>query len=126
MVTSLLGQSEVIIRPMKDSNGKRTFELGLIVTMSCHPWDSNAKNKTHQIPPDKTHPFNVCLASKPHGNPLLARVAPDDPRTYSANPPNTMSHLFLARVHPLNHLRMLRLVSENQRWLQHNPWRNCL
>ncbi|MBW0504918.1 hypothetical protein O181_044633 [Austropuccinia psidii MF-1] len=43
MVTSLLDRSEVIIRPMKDGDGKRTFKLGLIVTMSCHPWDSNAK-----------------------------------------------------------------------------------
>ncbi|MBW0592412.1 hypothetical protein O181_132127, partial [Austropuccinia psidii MF-1] len=32
MVTSLLDLSKVIIRPMKDGNGKRTFELGLIVT----------------------------------------------------------------------------------------------
>ncbi|MBW0587385.1 hypothetical protein O181_127100 [Austropuccinia psidii MF-1] len=32
MVTSLLDLSEVIIRPMKDGNGKRTFELGPIVT----------------------------------------------------------------------------------------------
>ncbi|MBW0584546.1 hypothetical protein O181_124261, partial [Austropuccinia psidii MF-1] len=43
MVTSLLDLSEVIIRPMKDGDGKRKFELGLIVTMSCHRWDSNAK-----------------------------------------------------------------------------------
>ncbi|MBW0489143.1 hypothetical protein O181_028858 [Austropuccinia psidii MF-1] len=43
MVTSLLDWSEVIMRPMKDSNGERTFELGAIVFMSCHPWDSNAK-----------------------------------------------------------------------------------
>ncbi|MBW0510416.1 hypothetical protein O181_050131 [Austropuccinia psidii MF-1] len=43
MVTSLLDQREVIIWPMKDGNGKRTFELGPIVTMSCHSWDSNAK-----------------------------------------------------------------------------------
>ncbi|MBW0552877.1 hypothetical protein O181_092592, partial [Austropuccinia psidii MF-1] len=84
MVTSLLDRSEVIIRPMKDGNGKRTFELGPIDTMSCHQWDSNAKDKTHRIPPNKTHPFNVCLASKPHGNPLLAQVAPDGHRTYSA------------------------------------------
>ncbi|MBW0512500.1 hypothetical protein O181_052215 [Austropuccinia psidii MF-1] len=46
MVTSLLDQSKVIIQPMKDGNGKRTFKLGLIVTMSCHPWDSNAKQPT--------------------------------------------------------------------------------
>ncbi|MBW0529764.1 hypothetical protein O181_069479 [Austropuccinia psidii MF-1] len=32
MVTSLLDRSEVIIQPMKDGNGKRTFELGPIVT----------------------------------------------------------------------------------------------
>ncbi|MBW0582114.1 hypothetical protein O181_121829 [Austropuccinia psidii MF-1] len=32
MVTSLLDLSEVIIRPMNDGNGKRTFKLGLIVT----------------------------------------------------------------------------------------------
>ncbi|MBW0516762.1 hypothetical protein O181_056477 [Austropuccinia psidii MF-1] len=37
MVTSLLDQSKVIIRLMKDGNGKRRFELGPIVTMSCHP-----------------------------------------------------------------------------------------
>ncbi|MBW0544910.1 hypothetical protein O181_084625 [Austropuccinia psidii MF-1] len=50
MVTSLLNRRKVIIWPMKDGNGKRTFEVGPIVTMSCHPWNSNAKNKTHQIP----------------------------------------------------------------------------
>ncbi|MBW0568427.1 hypothetical protein O181_108142 [Austropuccinia psidii MF-1] len=43
MVTSLLDQTEVIIWPMNDGNGKRTSALGLIITMSCHPWDSNAK-----------------------------------------------------------------------------------
>ncbi|MBW0523929.1 hypothetical protein O181_063644 [Austropuccinia psidii MF-1] len=32
MVTSLLDRSKVIIRPMKDGDGKRTFKLGLIVT----------------------------------------------------------------------------------------------
>ncbi|MBW0554287.1 hypothetical protein O181_094002 [Austropuccinia psidii MF-1] len=32
MVTSLLDQSEVIIQPMKDGDGKRTFKLGPIVT----------------------------------------------------------------------------------------------
>ncbi|MBW0570896.1 hypothetical protein O181_110611 [Austropuccinia psidii MF-1] len=84
MVTSLLDWSKVIIRPMKDGNGERTFELVPIVTMSCHQWDSNSKNKTHQIPPNKIHPFNVCLASKPRGNPLLARVAPNGQRIYFA------------------------------------------
>ncbi|MBW0538611.1 hypothetical protein O181_078326 [Austropuccinia psidii MF-1] len=86
IVASLLDWSKVIIRPMKDGNGKRTFELGPIVTISSHPWDSNAKNKTHLIPPDKTHPFNVCLASKPRSNPLLARVAPDEPSQHHQPP----------------------------------------
>ncbi|MBW0524939.1 hypothetical protein O181_064654 [Austropuccinia psidii MF-1] len=43
LVNALLDQSEVIIWPMKDGNGERTFKLGPIITMSCHPWDSNAK-----------------------------------------------------------------------------------
>ncbi|MBW0569052.1 hypothetical protein O181_108767 [Austropuccinia psidii MF-1] len=79
MVTSLLDLTEVIIRPMKDGNGNRTFKLGLIIIMFCHRWDSNAKNKKPQIPPNKTLPFLVCLASKRRGNPLQARVAPDEP-----------------------------------------------
>ncbi|MBW0529072.1 hypothetical protein O181_068787 [Austropuccinia psidii MF-1] len=86
MVTSLLDRREMIIQPMKDGNGKRTFKLGLIITMSCHPWDSNAKNKTHQTPPNKTHPFNVYLASKPRGNPLLAQVAPNEPSQHDGPP----------------------------------------
>ncbi|MBW0582203.1 hypothetical protein O181_121918 [Austropuccinia psidii MF-1] len=81
MVTSLLNLSEVIIRPMKDGDGKRTFKLGPIATMSCHRWDSNAK----------TLPFLVCLASKPRSNPLQAQVAPNGLRNYSANPPKPMS-----------------------------------
>ncbi|MBW0515988.1 hypothetical protein O181_055703 [Austropuccinia psidii MF-1] len=85
MVTSLLDWSKVIIWPMKDGDGKRTFELGKIVTMSCQQWDSNAKNL-----------------------------------------PEPKSHLFLARVHPPNHLRTFQLMSHNLRWLLRNPWRNLL
>ncbi|MBW0559936.1 hypothetical protein O181_099651 [Austropuccinia psidii MF-1] len=44
MVTSLLDWSEVIIRLVKDGDGRRTIEFGPIVTMSGHPWDSNAKD----------------------------------------------------------------------------------
>ncbi|MBW0492969.1 hypothetical protein O181_032684 [Austropuccinia psidii MF-1] len=51
MVTSLLEPSKVIIWPMKEGNGKRIFELGLIVTMSCHPWDSNAKKTLRKLTP---------------------------------------------------------------------------
>ncbi|MBW0573685.1 hypothetical protein O181_113400 [Austropuccinia psidii MF-1] len=77
-------------------------------------------------PPDKTLPFLVCLASKPCGNPLQAQVAPDGQRNYSANPPKPKRHLFLAQVHPPNHMRKIRLVSQNLRWLLRNPWRNLL
>ncbi|MBW0546143.1 hypothetical protein O181_085858 [Austropuccinia psidii MF-1] len=63
MVTSLLNWSKVIIRLMKVGNGKRTFELGPIITMSCHPWDSNSKNKTHQIPPQQDSPIQ-CMPHK--------------------------------------------------------------
>ncbi|MBW0471659.1 hypothetical protein O181_011374 [Austropuccinia psidii MF-1] len=104
MVTSLLNQSQVIIRPMKDGNGERKFKLGPIVTMSCRPLDSNAKNKTHQIPCNKTLLLLICLTSKLGGNSLQARVSPNGLRTYSANPPNTMSHLFQPQVKPQNPL----------------------
>ncbi|MBW0537659.1 hypothetical protein O181_077374 [Austropuccinia psidii MF-1] len=85
MLTSLLDWSKGIIRPMKDGNGKRTFELGPIVTMSCHLWDSNSKNKTNQILRNKTLPFLVCLKSKLRGNQPQARVAPNE--TSQANEP---------------------------------------
>ncbi|MBW0550347.1 hypothetical protein O181_090062 [Austropuccinia psidii MF-1] len=61
MVTSLLDRSEVIIWLMKDGDGKRTFELGPIVTMSCPPWDSNAKNKTQQDSPVQCMPCEQTL-----------------------------------------------------------------
>ncbi|MBW0494716.1 hypothetical protein O181_034431 [Austropuccinia psidii MF-1] len=51
MVTSLLNWSKVIIWPMKDGDGKRTFKFGPIVTMSCHPWDSNAKRTPRKPTP---------------------------------------------------------------------------
>ncbi|MBW0533793.1 hypothetical protein O181_073508 [Austropuccinia psidii MF-1] len=44
----------------------------------------------------------------------------------SRNPPSTMRYLFLARVHPLNHLRTFPLVSQSLRWLQRKPQRNLL
>ncbi|MBW0542125.1 hypothetical protein O181_081840 [Austropuccinia psidii MF-1] len=76
MVTSLLDQSKVIILPMKDGNGERTLELGPIVTISCHPWDSNAKKKTHQIPPTRLTRSMSALQANP-GQPTPG------PRTYS-------------------------------------------
>ncbi|MBW0476571.1 hypothetical protein O181_016286 [Austropuccinia psidii MF-1] len=76
MVTSLLDQRKAIIWPMKNGHGERTFKLGLIIIMPCHPWDSNSKNKTHQIPLDNTLPFPICLESKLCGNQIQAQVAP--------------------------------------------------
>ncbi|MBW0534547.1 hypothetical protein O181_074262 [Austropuccinia psidii MF-1] len=54
MVTSLHNQSKVIIQPMNDGNGERTFKLGPIVTMSCHPWDSNAETLVPCMPCEQT------------------------------------------------------------------------
>ncbi|MBW0534941.1 hypothetical protein O181_074656 [Austropuccinia psidii MF-1] len=68
---------------MKDCDGKRKFELGPIVTMSCHPWDSNAKNKTHQIPPQQDSPVPHMPANKPRSNPLQAQVAPHEPSQHN-------------------------------------------
>ncbi|MBW0525178.1 hypothetical protein O181_064893 [Austropuccinia psidii MF-1] len=45
---------------MKDGNGERTFELGLILTMGFKRQKQNPLN-----PPDKTQPFNVCLQANP-------------------------------------------------------------
>ncbi|MBW0499689.1 hypothetical protein O181_039404, partial [Austropuccinia psidii MF-1] len=53
MVTSLLDLTKVIIRRMKDGDGERTFELGPIITMSCHQWDSNAKVKQNPLNPSQ-------------------------------------------------------------------------
>ncbi|MBW0535124.1 hypothetical protein O181_074839 [Austropuccinia psidii MF-1] len=49
MVTSLLNRSEVTIRPMKDGNGKRTFELGPIVTNGIQM----PKRKPTESPPTR-------------------------------------------------------------------------
>ncbi|MBW0582527.1 hypothetical protein O181_122242 [Austropuccinia psidii MF-1] len=68
MVTSLLERSKLIIRPMKDGNGKKTFELGPIVTMSCHQWDSNA-NFASRANPAATH-------SRPKWHPMVRGIIP--------------------------------------------------
>ncbi|MBW0478076.1 hypothetical protein O181_017791 [Austropuccinia psidii MF-1] len=54
----------VIIRPMKDDDGKRTFELGQIVTMSCHPWDSKAKLKQNPKNPLQQDSPVPCIPCK--------------------------------------------------------------
>ncbi|MBW0542027.1 hypothetical protein O181_081742 [Austropuccinia psidii MF-1] len=69
MVTSLLDWSKVIIRPMKDGNGKRTFDIGPIVTMSCHPWDSNAKVSFHFRSRNHTEVFPLHIEQNPPNPP---------------------------------------------------------
>ncbi|MBW0552115.1 hypothetical protein O181_091830 [Austropuccinia psidii MF-1] len=97
MVTSLLDWSEVIIRPMKDGNGERTFELGPTVTMGfkCESKFSfsalthfSSRNHTDLCPlciekHQPNPPFLVCLASKLRSNRHQARVAPNGWRTNS-------------------------------------------
>ncbi|MBW0584896.1 hypothetical protein O181_124611 [Austropuccinia psidii MF-1] len=68
MVTSVLDLREVIIRPMKDGNGERTFEIGPIVTMSCHRWDSNTKFAS-RANPTATH-------SRPEWHPMVRGILP--------------------------------------------------
>ncbi|MBW0463318.1 hypothetical protein O181_003033 [Austropuccinia psidii MF-1] len=69
-VNSLLDRSKVIIRPMNDGDGERKFELGLIVTMSFHPWDSNAKvvsfsSLTHFSSLNHTDSFSLLIDQNP-------------------------------------------------------------
>ncbi|MBW0583577.1 hypothetical protein O181_123292 [Austropuccinia psidii MF-1] len=61
MVTLLIDQSKVMIQPMKDGDGKRTFELGPIITMSCHPQDSNTKVKQNPPKPPQQDSPVPCL-----------------------------------------------------------------
>ncbi|MBW0554556.1 hypothetical protein O181_094271 [Austropuccinia psidii MF-1] len=68
MVTSPLDLSKVIIRPMKDGDGKRTFEFGPIVTTSCHRWDSNTRFAS-QANPAATH-------SRPEWHPMARAIIP--------------------------------------------------
>ncbi|MBW0493216.1 hypothetical protein O181_032931 [Austropuccinia psidii MF-1] len=95
MVTSLLDLSEVITWPIKDGNGKRTFDLGPIVTMSCHPWDSNAKVKSNQPNPlqqDSPIPILPCEETLrqptpgPSGTQWLEDLFHDEPPTPGLSP----------------------------------------
>ncbi|MBW0497195.1 hypothetical protein O181_036910 [Austropuccinia psidii MF-1] len=82
MVTSLLDRREVIIRPMKGGDGKRTFELAPIVTISCHPWDSNAKVKQNQQNPlqqDSPIPSLPCEKPLRQPTPGLKPSQPNEP-----------------------------------------------
>ncbi|MBW0580520.1 hypothetical protein O181_120235 [Austropuccinia psidii MF-1] len=83
MVTSLLDLSKVIIWPMKDGYGKRTFALRPIFTMSCYPWDSNTKNKPTEAPLTRLTCFMyasqanpVATHSRPKQHPMVRGLIP--------------------------------------------------
>ncbi|MBW0548200.1 hypothetical protein O181_087915 [Austropuccinia psidii MF-1] len=115
MVTSLLDLSKVIIRLMKDGDGKRTFKLGPIVTNGIQ----TPKTKPPESPPKRLSHSQFALRANP-------TATHSRPKWHPMNPPKPKSHLFLARVHPPNHLRTIRLVSQNLRWLLRKPQRNLL
>ncbi|MBW0487616.1 hypothetical protein O181_027331 [Austropuccinia psidii MF-1] len=85
MVSSLLDWREVIIQLMKDGNGKRTLELGLIVTMSCYPWDSNIKlssyfsSLTHFSSRNHTNYFSLPIEQNPPNPPQQDTPIPHMP-----------------------------------------------
>ncbi|MBW0591913.1 hypothetical protein O181_131628 [Austropuccinia psidii MF-1] len=79
MVTSLLDLSEVIIRPMKDGNGKKTFELGLIITNGIEM----PKTKPPESPPTRLSRSKfssqvnpVATHSKPKWHPMVRGIIP--------------------------------------------------
>ncbi|MBW0526137.1 hypothetical protein O181_065852 [Austropuccinia psidii MF-1] len=83
MVTSVLDQRKVIIGQMKDGNGGRTFALALIITMCCHPWDSNAKlslsSLTHFSSCNHTDSFSLCIEHNPLNSPREDSPVPHMP-----------------------------------------------
>ncbi|MBW0465579.1 hypothetical protein O181_005294 [Austropuccinia psidii MF-1] len=81
MVTSILDQRKLIIQTKKDGNDKRTFKLGLIITISCHPSDSNAKAPN---PPQQDSLVPCMLHKQTMQNPLQVQVQPNGWCTYSA------------------------------------------
>ncbi|MBW0538869.1 hypothetical protein O181_078584 [Austropuccinia psidii MF-1] len=72
MVTSLLDRTKVIIQPMKEGNGKRTFKLGPIVTIT-KPTKSPSTRLTRliyalQANPTATHSWPKDLSREPSQN----------------------------------------------------------
>ncbi|MBW0480188.1 hypothetical protein O181_019903 [Austropuccinia psidii MF-1] len=83
MVTSLLDHSEVILQPMKDGKGKRTFELGPIVTMSSHHWIKMPKTKPIKSPTTRhfcssytLQANSVGTKSRPKWDPIVGGLIP--------------------------------------------------
>ncbi|MBW0512430.1 hypothetical protein O181_052145 [Austropuccinia psidii MF-1] len=88
--TSLLDWTKVISWPMKDGNGERTFEMGLIITISCHPWYSKVKVRpyfsslTHFFSHNHTNYFSLPIEHNP-SNPLQ-QVTPVPPMPCKQHP----------------------------------------
>ncbi|MBW0592939.1 hypothetical protein O181_132654, partial [Austropuccinia psidii MF-1] len=84
MVTSLLDLSEVIIRPMKDGNGKRTFKLGLIVTDGIQTPNLPCEQTRQQPTPGPSGTrWSEELFREPEVAPMQSTEEPFEP-----NPPN--------------------------------------
>ncbi|MBW0525003.1 hypothetical protein O181_064718 [Austropuccinia psidii MF-1] len=124
MVTSLLDWSKVIIRPMKDGDDKRTFELGPIVTMGFKCEKPNQPNPLQQDSP-------VCLLPRQQPTPGLSGTqwledlfpskqpefhlistfdSSDLTFPPSLEPSQTDEPPIPARVHPPSHMRTFRLL----------------
>ncbi|MBW0574649.1 hypothetical protein O181_114364 [Austropuccinia psidii MF-1] len=86
MVTSLLDQSEVIIWPMKDGDGKRTFELGTKST-KCPLTRLTHSIYALQANPAATHSWPKDLSHEPsqHNEPPIPGLSP------STKPPEDLA-----------------------------------
>ncbi|MBW0571787.1 hypothetical protein O181_111502 [Austropuccinia psidii MF-1] len=137
MVTSLFDRSKVIVQPMKDGDGKRTFELRPIVTMSCHPWDSNTKVSFDFRSRNHTDFFPLRIEQNPLNPPQQDSPVPHMPceQTPRQPTPGRSSTQWSEDLScepsqhnepPIPGLRMFQLVSQKLRWLRCNPQRNLL
>ncbi|MBW0520194.1 hypothetical protein O181_059909 [Austropuccinia psidii MF-1] len=85
MVTSLLDWSKVIIRPMKDGDGKRTFKLGPIVTHGIQM----PKTKPTKSPPTRLTHSMYALQAKPaatHSRPKWHPMVGGQPSQHNEPP----------------------------------------
>ncbi|MBW0560883.1 hypothetical protein O181_100598, partial [Austropuccinia psidii MF-1] len=83
MVTSLLNRSKVIMRPMKDGDGKRTFKLGPIVTNGIQMPNLPCKQTLQQPTPG---PKPSQTEEPPIPGPSPSTQAPEDIPTCEPGP----------------------------------------
>ncbi|MBW0470575.1 hypothetical protein O181_010290 [Austropuccinia psidii MF-1] len=94
MFTSLLDWTKVIIWPMNDGNGNGTFDLGLIITISCHPWYSKVKVRsyfsslTHFFSHNHTSYFSLPIGHNPSNQPQQETAISPIPHKQHPQKPN--------------------------------------